>query len=72
MLFKGISYLELWGPFCSAEWNNLCNFGRGYPDKRFSGYILNLDLWFRRKCLLKKIGALAAPWSVEQNHLRVL
>ena len=22
-----ISYLELWRPFCSAEWNHLCNFG---------------------------------------------
>ena len=27
MSFKDISYLELWQPFCSAEWNLLCNFG---------------------------------------------
>ena len=37
MLFKDISYLELWWPFCSAERNNLClcNFGRGYPEEKF-------------------------------------
>ena len=30
MLFKDISYMELWQPFCSAEQNHLCKFGRGY------------------------------------------
>ena len=37
MLFKDISYLELWWPFCSAERNNLClcNFGRGSPEEQF-------------------------------------
>ena len=37
MLFKDISYLELWWPFCSAERNNLClcNFGGGYPEEQF-------------------------------------
>ena len=37
MLFKDISYLELWWPFCSAARNNLClcNFGRGYPEEQF-------------------------------------
>ena len=25
-LFKDISFLELWQPFCSAEQNHLCNF----------------------------------------------
>ena len=28
MPFKDISYLELWQPFCSAERNHLCYFGR--------------------------------------------
>ena len=61
MLFKYISYLELWRPFCSAEWNHLCNFGRVYPEEQFSEFILNLDVWFRR-CRLKDFlsGALAA------------
>ena len=26
MSFKGISYLELWQPFCSADQNHLSNF----------------------------------------------
>ena len=28
MSFKDIFYLELWRPFCSVQWNHLCNFGR--------------------------------------------
>ena len=61
MLFKGISYLELWQPFCSAERNHLCIFGRGYPEEQFCE-IMNLGQWFRRKCCLKHFlsGALAA------------
>ena len=59
--FKDISYLELWRIFCSAEWNHLCNFGRGYQEEQFCEIILNLDQWFRR-CHLKDFlsGALAA------------
>ena len=53
MLFKYISYLELWGPFSSAERNNLCKFGRGYHMEQFCEIILSLDLWFRRRCRLK-------------------
>ena len=60
MLFKEISNLELWRPFCSAERNNLCNFGRGYAEEQFCEFILNSDLWSR--CLLKDFlsGALTA------------
>ena len=50
MLFKGISYLELWWPFCSAEQNHLCSLGRGYYEQQFCEIILNLDQWFSRKC----------------------
>ena len=61
MLFKGISYLELWQPFCSAECNHLCIFGRGYYEERFIEIILNLGQWFR-KCGLNNVlsGALTA------------
>ena len=61
MPFKGISYLDIWQPFCSAECNYLCNFGRGYSEELFCEIILNLSQWFRR-CCLKDIlsGALAA------------
>ena len=48
MLFKDVSYLELWRPFCSTEWNHLCNFGRGYYEEQFCEIILNLGQWFRR------------------------
>ena len=32
ILVKDISYLELWQPLCSAEWNNLCNLGRRHHE----------------------------------------
>ena len=51
--FKDIPYLELWRPSCSAEHNHLCNFGKEYYEEQFCEIILNLDQWFRRKCLLK-------------------
>ena len=59
MSLKDISYLELWWPFCSAERNHLCNFGKVYYEEQFCEIILNLDQWFRR-CLLKRFlsGAL--------------
>ena len=61
MLFKDISYLDLWQSFCSEEWNHLCSFGRGYYEKQFYEMILNLGQWFRRCCLKDIIsGALAA------------
>ena len=62
MTFKGISYWELWQPFCSAEHNHLCNCGRGYPEEQFCEIILNLGQWFRRRFHLKDLlsGALAA------------
>ena len=50
--FKDISYLELWWPFCSAERNHLCNYGRGYQEEQFCEMVLNLDQ-FRKRCLLK-------------------
>ena len=62
MSFKGISYLELWWPLCSATRNHLCNFGRRHHEEQFCEIILkeqfceiimNLDQWFRRGCCLK-------------------
>ena len=52
-LFKDITYLELWQPFCSAEQKHLCNFGRRYHEEQFCEIILNLDQWFKRRCCLK-------------------
>ena len=61
MPLKDISYLELWQPLCSVEWNSVCNFGRRHHKAQFSEIVLNLDQWFRR-CRLKVFlsGALAA------------
>ena len=42
MLFKDISYLELWQVFCSAEQNHLSNFGRGYYEEQFCEIIFEL------------------------------
>ena len=53
MLFKDISYLELWQPLCSVDWNHLCNFTRRHHEEQSCEIILNLDQWFRRKCCLK-------------------
>ena len=65
MPFKGLFYLELWQPFCSAELYLLCNFSRGYYEEQFCEIFLNLGHSFRRRCHLKvffggKRGALAA------------
>ena len=35
MLFKNISFLQLWWPFCSAQPNHLCNFGRGHSKEHY-------------------------------------
>ena len=53
MSFKDIPYLELWWPFYSAELHHLCHFVRGYYEEQFCEIVLNLDQWFRRRCLLK-------------------
>ena len=53
MLFKDISYLELCGPFCSAEQNHLCNYGRRHHEIQICEIILNLVQWFLIRCHLK-------------------
>ena len=77
MPFKGISYLELWQPFCSVEHSHLCNFGKGYYEEQFCEIIFNLGQWFRRRCCLKDFlsGALAAllfsgakPFNFARGH----
>ena len=59
--FKGISYLDIWQPFCLAYCNHLCNFVRGYYEEQFCEIILNLGQWFRSRFCLKDFlsGALA-------------
>ena len=53
MSFKEISYLELWQPLCSVDWNLVCSIGRMHHEEQPCEISLNLDQWFRRKCCLK-------------------
>ena len=53
MLFKDISYLELWQPRCSVDKNHMCNFCRVHLEEQFCEIFLNLDQWIRRRCSLK-------------------
>ena len=70
MSFKGISYLELWQPFCSAEHVHLCNFCRGHYEEQFCKIILNLGHWFRKCCLKDFLSrALATLLFGEAEHL---
>ena len=71
MSFKDISYLELWWPFCYAEQNQLCNFGRGYQEEQFCEVILNLDKCFRRRCILKifLIGSSGGPYHLQSGTI---
>ena len=70
MLFKDISYPELWWPFCSAERNNLClfNFGRGYPEEQFYkkyfefGPVVQEEITFER-FLIWSSGSPPVQWS---------
>ena len=39
-VIKDISYLQLWPPFCLAEGNHFCKFGRGHNQKHFYEIIL--------------------------------
>ena len=69
MSITDISYLELWRPFCLAEWNHLCNFGRGYHEEQFCKTILNLDHWLRMRCHIKDYLSRALECATERNHL---
>ena len=62
MPLKGISYPDIWKPFCTTECNHLCKFGKGYYQKQFFEIILNLGQWFRSRFCLKYFlsGAQAA------------
>ena len=66
--FKGVSYLELWQSFCSAELNHLSNFGRGYYSEQFCenyfefGPVVQEDMSFKR-FLIWSSGGPPVWWS---------
>ena len=47
MSFKDF-YFYLWQLFCSAEKDNLCNFGKGHYRDHLCEIMLSLDQCFRR------------------------
>ena len=64
MSFKYISYLELWWPFCSAEQNHLCNFGRGHYEEQFCEIILTgLVVQMFKRFLMWSTGGPPVQWS---------
>ena len=71
MSFKDISYLELWQPLCSVDWNHLCNFGRMHHEEQSCEIILNLDHWFKRKCRLKVFLIWSSGSSSVQQSLTI-
>ena len=70
-MFKDISYLEFWQPFCSVEWNQLCNISRGhYEDSSVKLFkfraVVKEKMPFKDKSYLE----LWQPFcSAERNHL---
>ena len=56
MLFKDISFLELWQPLCSVDQNHLYNFGRVHHEEQFCEINLKLDQWLQEETSLKDIS----------------
>ena len=67
MLFKEISYVELWQPLYSVDWYHLCNIGRRNHEEQSCEIILNQE-----EIPFKGISYLEL-WqtfcSEERNHL---
>ena len=68
MLFKAISYLELWRLFCSTEWNYLFNFVRGHYEEQVCefyfefGQVVQVEMSFKR-FLIWSSGGPPVQWS---------
>ena len=69
MLFKDISYLELWQPFSSVERSHLCN-SSGYYKGQFFEIILNLDQWLRT-VILFGFGKLPFPTHLGKYFIKI-
>ena len=69
MSFKDISYLAPWWPFCSAEWNHLCNFFRRYQEEQFCDFFEFgpvVQMSFKDISYLEPLQPCC---SAKQNHL---
>ena len=62
MLFKDISYLELWQPFVQRTVTICAILEEGVMRNNSVKFFFYLDKWFRRKCYFIS-GALTAMFS---------
>ena len=60
MPLKGISYLELWQPFCLSEWSHLCNCGRWHYEEQFCKLVV--QEWLIKGFLIWSSGG-SLQWS---------
>ena len=49
--FKDISYIDLWCPFYSTQWNHLFNFCKNHYEEQFCKIINSLKIEFGRVVL---------------------
>ena len=71
MSFKEISYLELWQPLCSVDWNHVCNSLRRHHEKQSCEIILICDHWFKRKCCLKEFLIWSSGIPFDQQSVAI-
>ena len=55
MSLKDISYLELWQPLCSMDWNHLCNIGRRHHEEKPCEIIFEFGPVVQEEMLFKGI-----------------
>ena len=58
MSFKDISYLELWQPLGSVDWNYLYNFGRRYHEEQSCEMFFEFGPMVQEEMLFKGISYL--------------
>ena len=72
LLFGGVvPFVQFWWrAFCSVEQAHLCNCGKRHYKQHFCEITLNVDQWYRRRCLKYFYLLLWWPFClVRQNHL---
>ena len=67
ILFKDISYLQLWLPSCMTERIHLGNFGRGHYEEHFCKIIFNL-VWL----VVQEMFKIFLIWSSDSRLVRFL
>ena len=69
MSFKDISYLELWQPLCSVDWNHLFNIGRRHHENYFEfGPVVQVEMLFKGISFLE----LLQPFCSEEQFCEII